>query len=404
MDDSKKCNDFFGKILAKDRYPDYLKSLIDISDDTKRSLLECIRDYQEYHHQNNPGYIESVLVNRFLKPSPFLKKKFKKIRGPISLYQMSHPNTSEYPQIFYLFGDYHDQLSKCPRYDINEWLMDTIFKSPVFIDVFIESAYSYKKYHQLSPEGLKSVDSYLLDTYFSFKDCFLKKHDPICQTSRFHYTDMRIIFETKQQADGYLASSYPNKQVTAKIIHDLNAYIYFLLNKNSFVHKRIKKQFNNITDPDIRKTLERDFKECQEKYQENIKPINLYTLVQKGDPVPTMGQVIDSSLLHDYSRCLMDYYLMARCFRTYAKGAKYQRPSYNNIIYTGGGHTVNYVDILLKLGFVIDFEKINFDAKDPDILEKIASVGIKNWVKSVPNFQCLDVSEMKQPMFYQRYT
>ena len=284
--------------------------------------------------------------------------------------------------------------------------MDTIFKSPVFIDVYIESAYSYKKYHRLLPEELKHVNSYLLDTYFSFKDCFLKKYDPICQTSRFHYTDMRFIFETKQQAIGYLTSAEPNKPVTAKIIHELNSYIYFLMNKNSFVYRRIKKQFNNITDPRIRTILEQDFKECQEKYQENIKTINLYALIQKGPPYPTVGEVIDSSLLRGYSRCLMDYYLMARCFRTYSKGEKYKRPSYNNIIYAGGGHTVNYVTILSKLGFVIDFENVNFDVEDPDISEKIVSAGgLNNWLKlkSIPDFQCLDVSEMKQPMFYQRY-
>jgi len=241
-----------------------------------------------------------------------------------------------------------------------------------------------------------------------FDDCFLKKRgNPVCKTSRFHYTDMRHIFETRQQENGFLMSHKPGILATPKIIHDLNSYIFFLLNKDSIVYERIEKQFNNITNPDIRKMLEQDFKECQEKYQEGIKPIDLQALtqkVQKGEPIPTLGQVINCRLLHNYIICLMDYYLMARCFRTYAEGTKYQRPSYNNIVYTGGSHTINYVDILSKLGFVIDFKTVNVDANDPDISEKIVSAGgIKNWVKSVPNFQCLDVSEMKQPMFHQRY-
>nr|QBK86146.1 MAG: hypothetical protein LCMAC101_07410 [Marseillevirus LCMAC101] len=398
MDDSEKCNEFFAKILTKDRNPDYLKSLVQeggISDETRDILLECIRDYQRKNSESKPGYVESILVSRFLKNTlKFLSQDVAKVEGPVSLFQMSHPDYVTNPQIFYLFGDIHVKINDCRGYKIDKWIKDTIMYSPVFIDVYIEIPYSYKKYPGISMRKLTS-NNYLVDTYYSFEHCFLrKKSKDVCLTSRFHYTDMRMIFESVNQQIGY-AMSMSDILITQEIMDYINSYINFLLDKNSFIHQRIQKQFDNITDPNIKRILEQSFQECQEKYQDYIKPISDSSIQSKA------SDVVNPKELLKYITCLMDYYLMGRCFRTYKRGVfKYHRPSYNNIIYAGEVHRKNYVDILLKLGFVIDFESINFDIK---ILEKVSPVDYVELMKSIPDFQCLDVSGMKQPMFHQRY-
>ena len=87
----------------------------------------------------------------------------------------------------------------------------------------------------------------------------------------------------------------------------------------------------------------------------------------------------------------MDYYLLARCFRTYKKKGGYSRPSYNNIIYCGAYHIETYVFLLDKLGFKID-------AKVDQLL------GLYMYKpNSLTKMQCLDISKIKQPLFHQRY-
>ncbi len=399
MADDEKCRKFYSQILNKDKHPDYLKSLIGISDDTKSKLMSCISDFQDTlgrEKEHYGGYVESKLVYRFLNPSPFLSEKIKEVGGPVLLYQMSHPNISEYPQIFYLFGDLHVMLSKCPGYGIADWIYDTIIDSPVFIDVYLESPYLYKDYD--SSKMGKKTPNYIKDIYDRFKNCFDKESKIVCQTSRFHYTDMRRIFETKYQRYGYTQiSKLKNPVLTEMIKLYVNAYFDYLLSEESVINKRIRKQIDNIENPVIKRVLEDCLQHCREK--------NRFDYISQGDIGRKLSEVVNYNSVQNYGDCLMDYYLMTRCFRTYKKGVKYFLPSYNNIIYAGGGHIRSYINILTKLGFVIDFEKVDFDAEAPGMEEKFAqSDGIIEWFQSIPNFQCLDISEMKQPMFHQRYT
>jgi hypothetical protein len=240
------------------------------------------------------------------------------------------------------------------------------------------------------------------DVYKEFKACFAKESKKICQTSRFHYTDMRYMFVTGPQKYGnYILSNLSNNPIiTTKIKDAINAYFHYLLDKDSIINKRIQKQIDNVEDPKVKKTLEDYWHEC--------KKTHYLTFLFKEDVGKKLWTVINAGKLSRYKVCLMDLYLMARCFRTYKKGSKYSRPSYNNIIYAGGAHVHNYINILLKLGFVIDFKSANFDTT-PEKMKETSNKGIEmggfeNVLRTIPNFQCLDVSEMKQPMFYQRYT
>jgi hypothetical protein len=392
MGDLEKITNFRCKITDKDEdYINCLKSLLHISDEAKKIMLRVIEKYQKEHSVQSSGYIESELIRRFLSPSAFLELRVEKIEGPVSIYQMSHP---EYPHIFYLFGDVHMKWSVCPNtYDIGQWLKDTVINSPVFIDIYVETPYYYKKY--ITQEmGKKKDEYYLKDTASLFEDCFLKKSNPECLTSRFHYSDMRFIFEneTQQKVFNILRNQHKLVYVTSENIEELNEYIRFLQDENSFVNLRIKKQLDNIENPSIRKILEQSFEKCKKKYMEKIFLINIDNNSEYSKYNPSQIDLRSTSPIFCYVVCLMDYYLMGRCFRSYKKDAKYSRPSYNNIIYAGEAHINIYIDILLKLGFVIDFKDL-------------AKMSFDMWDLAPPRdkSQCLDVSKMKQPMFHQRY-
>ncbi len=94
-------------------------------------------------------------------------------------------------------------------------------------------------------------------------------------------------------------------------------------------------------------------------------------------------------------RVFNDYYLIARCFRSYDKKEGYSRPSYNNIIYVGGYHGRTYLKILRKIGF-------NVDVSVPKNLESVKDSSLK--VKRGGTAQCLNISTLQQPLFRQRYS
>lgn len=403
IEDLKKVENFCYQIKNSE-YPISLKSLIGISEETKNTLLRVINFHHLMNEKGDSVYTESELIKRFLLPSEFLHKRIKEVTGPISIHQMS---SNKYPQIFYLFGDEHIKTEGCgvsPPYHIGDWIKDTISNSPVFIDVYVEKSYSYKNYPSTSvfirEKGVESANDYLDVLYAFFRECFYQVQcknsesnyvcdDYSCKTSRFHYTDMRDLFETEEQLKGGIifdkilrTSSSTLKNISddniEKIIKKINVYIDFFRDPESIIYRRIEKQFLNISDDHIRITISRKFKDCLKKNKRFLNPIK--------------NKNIDYSKIFgilEYGTCLMDYYLIGRCFRNFKKvpsssGAfKYSRPSYNNIIYSGDYHTNNYVNILLDLGFKIDFE---------------------NYADRSGNFQCLDIFKMKQPMFHQRYS
>ena len=396
MNDLERVQKFCDQITKENTYPDSLKALRGISNETRDILTGVVR-HELYNRQQEQKYdTELVLILRFLKPLKFLNLKFDNILGPTSVCQMSSPS---YPHIFYIFGDVHKKTGTCPNnpdaLTITNWIERTISTSPVFIDVYLESPYMYKSYKK-APLG---SDNYLRDNYNAFHKCLIRKDNSgICRTSRFHYTDIRKIFTTDGQAKGFhlvmgrsldLINSWNSQD--AKNAREF--YTYFT-DPNSFMYKRIQKQFDNIQNKQLKNIITTDFKACTKKYKKTLKNFS-------PPPANTKLEIVHDELrsnrpeLLEYSNCLMDYYLIARCFRTYKKttrGAlspsglkdKYSRPSYNNIVYVGEVHAKNYIKILNKIGFPY-WGYIQ-----------------RNW-EGHEDFQCLKVSGMKQPMFHQRY-
>lgn len=142
MSDINRIEKFCESLFSPNLYPNSLLELKGISKKTKKILLEVIRQYQTRVEISSGRYIETELIKRFLLPSPFLNKKFKKIQGPATIRYM---RSDKHPQIFYLLGDIHTRDSTCPKMEeVHEWLWDTIINSPVFIDVFLETPYMYE--------------------------------------------------------------------------------------------------------------------------------------------------------------------------------------------------------------------------------------------------------------------
>ena len=103
---------FFYKVNEEvfHRDPNYLKNLKGISEETKKTLLKVIEEFQNKYNSRDSRYVESELIKRFLLPDKFLKTRIKEVTGPISLHRMTH---KYYPHIFYLFGDEHIKSSGC---------------------------------------------------------------------------------------------------------------------------------------------------------------------------------------------------------------------------------------------------------------------------------------------------
>ncbi len=394
MSDYEKVTTFCKDVRGDRKYPYSLKNLIGISEETKHILLDVIRKYQKNNSNEKSGYIESELIRRFLQPTPFLKKRIDMIEGPFSAYRVYSPKSSDhhFPHIFYLFGDFHRKISECgdiPRF--HTWIKDTIINSPVFIDVYLETPYKYKKYKSIDDEDLPNC--YMQDFYLEFKDCFLhSKTNKYCQTSRFHYVDIRRLYETHDQQKGNDAADdlryqrlTDEKEIQQRIVY-FNRFIDYLVNPKSIVNRRIKKQFEAIQNEYIKRTLMKCFEDCLKIYEEKLIHLKLDNIGSRA-----FNSIIDT--VGDYEVCLMDYYLIARCFRSYDKKKGYNRPSYNNIIYVGNGHILNYLKIFRKLGFLADevgeAEDVEFDVEEIWAAEKK---------------QCLDISNINQPLFNERYT
>jgi len=154
------------------------------------------------------------------------------------------------------------------------------------------------------------------------------------------------------------------------------------MNKDSFLFQKINKQISNIENDIIKKNIENSFDECLK----DKKIDRLY--IKQGTYIKEAYELLNDKnrrkKLLIYSNCLMDYYLIARSFRSYEETYGYSRPSYNNIIYAGNTHVKKYVKILKKLGYDEHFKKSCTNSDDK-------------------SFQCLDISKMEQPMFHQRY-
>ena len=290
-------------------------------------------------------------------------------------------SSDKHPQIFYLFGDNHVKSSDCGRNTkFHTWIKNTIINSPVFIDVYLESPYQYKDYPTVKPEDL--ANSYIHDFYSDFESCFIHSKDQsYCQTSRFHYTDTRRIAKTFEQRMGagnkydYIYNASSETEIIRNI-KEVNEYIDFIINP-SFIRNRILKQIKAIKDDKIREIILEEYARCLSKNEKGIRHI------KRNEPNKFKVKEVLWAV-SDYGLCVMDYYLIARCFRSYSRKEGYSRPSYNNIIYAGEAHIKKYVEILQKLGFHID-EKVPSKDKSKE-------------------FQCLNISGIKQPLFYQRYT
>jgi len=383
MRDLERVQRFCDQIKEKNTYPNALKNLNHISGKTKDILIKIIKKDIKRRLRSGIDCTELVLISRYLNPKPFLNEKFNKILGPTALYQLSSP---DHPHIFYIFGDIHIKSGFCEEEvpTITKWIEETITSIPVFTDVYLEAPYTYKDYIAIE----LGQGNYLMDNYNSFLPCMKQYPDKKCKTSRFHYTDIRKMFVTESQSRGFLLMlaqwAEGLDSWTKEEANCVSEFYTYFTDPNSLIYKRILKQINNVDDTGIKKFLHKDFKKCTKTFKDRMTKSQLPTSNLSLKTAQKYILLMHPVLL-SYANCLMDYYLLARCFRTYKKvNGKYSRPSYNNIIYVGGTHAINYVRILVALGFKLEVDK------------ETNGEGEKN-------FQCLDVSTMKQPMFHQRF-
>lgn len=390
--------------------PDTLRHLHGISELTKQTLAAVCNKYKD---QESVQKVICLLLSRFLNPSmgpsltdPFLQQSWNYLRGPVSVYHLTHP---VYPQQYYLFGDTHILESKCPlpatsknTINFEKWILDHLNNSPVFLDIYLETPY---RHHGMFFEVLMDpTKTYLGIFHEQFLDCWEMDKDQ-CQfpTGRFHYGDIRA-FVNYQSHTGkisvregdYLLHFYDlmnflnNKKLdlyyTLKKcpIFTKKAYDYFLIKHYLGIDRLVSKQMGNIANKDIKKIFLERYSQCKNIYHKIIRQVDVVKVINEARSIDDMKSGLQLFNLLLYMGCGMDFYLLARTFRRFKKRKdEYNLPSYNNIIYAGYAHVDKYVQVLLQLGYDLIYDR-------------------KSRKKGV-DFQCVDISEMEQPMFSNRY-
>ena len=341
------------------------------------------------------------LIDRYINPQNYqLYNNLKVLQGPLSIFYMTSHN---YPHKICLMGDKHSLIHEKTRYvQGHEFVFNYINNSPKFIDVFIEE--EYKKIDMIDPENdsmlLVFTDSYL-DRFLNLipPDCYaLNKSKCYLDTTRIHYTDLRLFFTTNfDKFYSKLMNSIVAIAVGAKlktlnnativnstrkiknsfennidIITNIKEINILLAKKTEIVKKQIKNIPNNVIKNYISDLL-------------NNNPIHKDEFILKRSPLSLLFNQPDEVFLLSlfsfaknyiiYVSHILDVYLFARLFRTFNDtGYKYSEPSFNSFIYMGNSHVLRYKKWLSNLGFSLEFEKED-------------------------NGGILDITELKQPLF-----
>ncbi len=307
----------------------------------------------------------------------------------------------------YLLYDRHDANGTC-RYHVHKnyisvshWILNTIVtnensKNPMLIDLFLETGEEIFS-NKFSKENIIPGMHGLIPVIGEYNNC-LYRHDKKCpyDNIRAHWTDIRqnfsiytkfwiYYYETiklSEQPSGKLGPLSPDIK---NILHDPISYFNKVLNL-----PRIKKQFDNITEADIRDKLKEYLlaRVAQEKFKyDNRVNTNNYEIAMSRFYIIATITIL-----------LMDSYLLARLFRTFNVPEKDKENAKvtNAIIFVGGIHATNYELFFQKLGFEEVYSVGNFDNDYDNIACYVKG---SSPCKKIQYEQCLDIENLPIPLF-----
>lgn len=361
------------------------------------------------------------LLNNYFNPSPYQIINY--IYNVKNIYQLT---SNKMNMNIYLFGDVHSNKNTCegyfPNSNVAYFLDQQIKTSTKHLDIYVEE----EIFSKLENKVDNKLDKYPLDIFIEdYIGCLIKDKQK-CKYPhiRVHSIDLR-----KTRTDNPLLKllwlffgifnviTIPNPNNYETIKNNINEIKIILENnKNIFTNKdkfievinnsfeqKLKKQELNIDDKEL---LNKIINYSNENWLNNIvneefKYINYNMImrwingyenlfINKGGPIDlnidnTLYKVLNNIVnkIVDICSYFMDTYLILRLFRDYTKQIKYKysRKAKDVIIYAGNWHIKRYVGILKYLDFKIE-QKFKKRTNDKDY--------------------CLDISELKQPLFNNR--
>lgn len=399
------------------------KYLNNISTDTKVILNDKINFILKNYKNNNfigyPGL--AYIINECINPSPYNNIKY-----IYTISRITNLYSTEYNMNIYLFGDYHTNKYNCEHIDnttsVPLFILNQIKTSNDFVDLFIETPLIEKN---TDKEILKS-GTYIRNLKNKLYDClFWNKNECIYPHLRAHNIDIRSSSHIHQyfKLMEYLTTMYisfkklfdnkdntKNDELINQLKFDFRKFrnYYNIINKNNVfqdkqsiikyfnneVYKdtKIEKQLNNIKNENVKFRIKKFFYNILNNYdfeyilQDNINEFfdtyNKSYKKNKQDFKQLWALLNIGGIMETFGTCsayFMDYYTIARLFRTYKEiPGKYSKRASSIIIYAGEYHTELYKKFLLSLGF-----NINLDIENKEIYE----------------YKCLNIDSIKQPIF-----
>jgi len=267
--------DVFKKLLNT-----YNTNLLDSLDTDLQQALKTEATYSE-QNPNLSGKNREILIqlikNHYDKDK--IKPFAKFIGGPKTL---TVHYLSEYNKYIYVFGERHDNIMDCDRFDnfnkekeedftsIEDYLYKLITNTDVFIDIFAE-LHTYDKSGEYPKDYRPYADmnNRISNLFKKFKKCLQKntRHDEDCKLARIHYIDIRTetgkrkiklpnIFWYADNIKGFLREyeSHEDKLEKIEEIKDKNenknedGYLYYFLYRQKFKKEdEILRIWNDMT-------------------------------------------------------------------------------------------------------------------------------------------------------------
>ena len=347
------------------------------------------------------------ILNLYFNPPHNIITKCDIISPLISL---SYHTSSIYNKYIYIFGEQHGSVGTCSIKNVYDFIINQISNIPKMIDVFLETPYIHKTGKYSTPLPVDILTKFR----YEFKKCLDIKKNCQYPNIRFHNADIRSSMSVENpfllQLENYIVDIYydiinkdnisyksnknnlidllTNKKYKQerdkyqKAFKSSDLLIKYLLETyNKF---KLEKQQEKISSQQVKDLLLLYFTNSIEKKSENLKFLQLHSILQEikkfpiniPKKIPNYLEKLSSSMIQLIAP-VMDMYLVARMFRTF-KNVKYQNskePQYI-IIYVGNFHANIYRDILFDLEFKTKFKSI-----------------------SKPNEFCVDTSKLKLPLF-----
>ena len=354
------------------------------------------------------------------------------LEGPIGVVNLKHKSLPF--NIFLLYDIHNMDRSNCEerknKVRVSKFITENIMQPIGPIDLFIENSFFEHKSSTLTYKTAKArsifqtQQSYLnltMSTLFNN----LSHDESLLEGIRIHDIEIRnpsymqknsiisyiMILEDLITNNNNLMNFKNIYEIVEKILEHPDRKIYTEVKNQTDMFnlfykdaaKILLKNLNKIDFPDIKKHLKESLESCRSVENESVEKMmevlpksskskkivhffdhyfNVLMHIKVHSKKKDKTKILDLWNRWDHSQfyldiitqlmCFMDYYTLARIFRSYNKNKRhpYHGPAYNSIIYAGAAHCSFYNKTLQDLGFYIEYNSSFKNQRDCSDIDK----------------------------------